>query len=686
MPSLFSTRIVHVMVMVVSATMPLKEEGVIDLEAWLDRLAPHYPEEAIFKIRAACVLIQHESEVTVLPIDISLLHFSLSLANLLIQLDLDVDTIIAAILYPALQYTELTVEDVSEHFSKTVLKLLKGTLEMDSVDSWHGRKSRGKYLDNYRRMLLAMVDDIRVVLIKLVERTVYIRYIHLLDDEIKHDMARHIMDIYAPLANRLGILEIKWELEDAAFRTLQPVAYKKIAHQLGETRIERETFLEAFKSTIKNLIATSGIKAEVAGRIKHIYSIHKKIQRKSFSFDDVYDITAIRILVDTVDQCYNSLSIINEHYEHLPEAFDDYIATPKSNGYQSIHTVVLSGAKNKKVEVQIRTHDMHEKNERGMAAHWMYKEGAYELSYQRKIAWLRQLLDWQRELAGTSEVPPEIAQGIQEDRIYVFTPMGEVISLPKGATPLDFAYHVHTSIGHRCRGAKVDGKLVPLTYTLEMGNRIEILTGKNQQPSRDWMSRHSGYLITPRARRKVHAWFKQQEEEKIIPEEKVVPVRELKPIPLSVPRKIKTDIIVAGMGDMLTHLAYCCKPIPGEPIKGYTTIGRGVTIHREQCVAFLRDIEEHPERMIDAEWGNVATQNYIVDLIIEAEQRSDLLRDLTRELNDLGINVIGLNSHRHMHGNVLVVAVTVEIKGKEQFALLNNKLMQIKGIYSVRRQ
>ena len=677
--------------MVVSAQMPFKE-GVLDVEKWLELLKSRYSEDVIFKIKTACMLVQHESDVTPLPIDISLLQFSLSLANLLMELDLDADTIIAAILYPALQYTELTVEDVSEHFSKTVTKLLKGTLEMDSVDSWHGRKSRGKYLDNYRRMLLAMVDDIRVVLIKLAERTVYIRYIHLLDDETKFDIGQHIMDIYAPLANRLGILAIKWELEDAAFRTLQPQLYRSIANQLGETRIERETFLNDFKTTIKALTAASRIKALVTGRIKHIYSIHKKMQRKSFAFEDVYDITALRILVDTVDQCYSVLGIINDNYDHLPEAFDDYIATPKKNGYQSIHTVILLGARKRKIEIQIRTHDMHEKNELGVAAHWMYKEGTYELSYQRKISWLRQLLDWQRELADTSEIPPEIAHGIQEDRIYVFTPRGEVISLPKGATPLDFAYHIHTDIGHRCRGAKVDGKLVPLTYTLEMGNKIEILTGKNQHPSRDWVSPHSGYLTTSRARAKVLAWLKQQEDEKNIPEEPVVIPREVKPVEVVSPkisqhsRKIKTDIIVAGMGDMLTHLAYCCKPIPGEPIKGYITIGRGVTIHREQCTAFLRDIEEHPERMIDAEWGNVGAQHYIVDLIIEAEQRSDLLRDLTRELNDLRINVIGLHSNTHTHGNVLVVAVTIEISSKEQFTMLNNKLTQIKGVFSVKRQ
>ncbi len=730
------------MVMVTSAILPL-EKGNMSIKKWLMAAEQRFSPTEIAPIREACALIQTNCDGLTTPIQLDYINHSLEIANLLFSLKLDHDSIVAAILYPALQYSELTINDITEQFSAQVTKLLQGALQMDAFDNLQNNTTANSHIDNYRRMLLAIVDDVRIVLLKLAERTVLLRYISSLPKQKQTLLSQQARDIYAPLANRLGILELKWELEDLAFHSLYPQDYKKIAVQLNERRVDREQFITSFVQKLQKMLLQEKVKAQISGRAKHIYSIYRKMTRKDVGYSKIYDVMALRVLVNSIEDCYTVLSIVHSTWPHVADEFDDYIATPKANGYRSIHTVIIT-PEGKNVEIQIRTEQMHTENELGVAAHWVYKEVNQEDNYQRKITWLRQLLDWQREVADSSAIPEDIAQGISEDRIYVFAPDGAVVSLPKGATPLDFAYYIHTEIGHKCRGAKVNGRLVPLTHKLKLGDKIDILTAKEANPSRDWLNPQSGYLVSSRAKAKIHSWFKKRNYEQNLTEGQTIFQRELKRFNLTgidaemlAPRfylnngndvlaaigcgdirmpqlvgalqdllnqrnkeektlpiinktkrniKVSKGVLVDGVDDLLTSIAHCCKPLPGEAILGYITVGRGITIHRADCSNIKRIRQQYPQRIINASWGDVSKQNYAIDLMIEAHERSGILRDITRVISDEKITIIGLNSYSDTHHNLAIINISLEIAGCEQLTHIQNRLQSIQDVISLERQ
>ncbi|PHM61695.1 GTP diphosphokinase [Xenorhabdus ishibashii] len=452
-----------------------------------------------------------------------LLWRGVEMVEILSTLSMDNDSMRAALLFPILNARLLDSETVTETFGKGITNLVHGVLEMDAIrqlKATHTDATCSVQVDNVRRMLLAMVEDFRCVVIKLAERIAHLREVKDASEDERVLAAKECSNIYAPLANRLGIGQLKWELEDFCFRYLHPDEYKKIAKLLHERRIDREQYIEKFVTTLRKYMLKEGVRAEIYGRPKHIYSIWRKMQKKALSFDELFDVRAVRIVVERLQDCYAALGIVHTHYRHLPDEFDDYVANPKPNGYQSIHTVVL-GPNGKTLEIQIRTRQMHDDAELGVAAHWKYKEGAAlgggkSGSYESRIAWLRKLIAWQEEMADTGEMLDEVRSQVFDDRVYVFTPKGDVIDLPIGSTPLDFAYHIHSDVGHRCIGAKIGGRIVPFSYQLQMGDQIEIITQKQPNPSRDWLNPNLGYVTTSRGRAKIHNWFRKQDRDKNI--------------------------------------------------------------------------------------------------------------------------------------------------------------------------
>ncbi|SFU27170.1 GTP diphosphokinase [Xenorhabdus koppenhoeferi] len=452
-----------------------------------------------------------------------LLWRGVEMVEILSTLSMDNDSMRAALLFPILNSKLIDSETVTETFGKSITNLVNGVLEMDAIrqlKATHTDSTCSAQVDNVRRMLLAMVEDFRCVIIKLAERIAHLREVKDASEDERVLAAKECSNIYAPLANRLGIGQLKWELEDFCFRYLHPDEYKKIAKLLHERRIDREQYIEKFIATLRKYMLKEGVRGEIYGRPKHIYSIWRKMKKKSLSFDELFDVRAVRIVVERLQDCYAALGIVHTHYRHLPDEFDDYVANPKPNGYQSIHTVVL-GPNGKTLEIQIRTRQMHDDSELGVAAHWKYKEGAAigsgkSGSYESRIAWLRKLIAWQEEMADTGEILDEVRSQVFDDRVYVFTPKGDVIDLPIGSTPLDFAYHIHSDVGHRCIGAKIGGRIVPFSYQLQMGDQIEIITQKQPNPSRDWLNPNLGYVTTSRGRAKIHNWFRKQDRDKNI--------------------------------------------------------------------------------------------------------------------------------------------------------------------------
>lgn len=454
--------------------------------------------------------------------DITYLQWrGIEIVEILATLSMDIDSMRAALLFPFVDANIVKQEEIEHHFGKGILLLVQGLREMDAIrqlKATHNDTTGSEQVDNVRRMLLSMVEDFRCVVIKLAERIVHLREVKEAPEEERVLAAKECFNIYAPLANRLGIGQLKWELEDFCFRYLHPDEYKRIATLLHERRIVREQFIADFVNSLRRAMQVEHINADIYGRPKHIYSIWRKMQKKSLEFNELYDVRAVRVVVERLQDCYAALGIVHTHYRHLPDEFDDYIANPKPNGYQSIHTVVL-GPGGKTLEIQIRTRQMHEDAELGVAAHWKYKEGAgstLRSGYEERIAWLRKLIAWQEEMADSGEMLDEVRSQVFDDRVYVFTPQGDVIDLPAGSTPLDFAYHIHSDVGHRCIGAKISGRIVPFTYQLQMGDQVEIITQKTPQPSRDWLNPNLGYITTSRGRAKVHNWFRKQDRDKNI--------------------------------------------------------------------------------------------------------------------------------------------------------------------------
>jgi GTP pyrophosphokinase len=725
---------------------PLLPDGTIDVAQWLHHVGSKGYFQDLDLIRNACALSQLAGHEQATETGVSCLQEGLAIADILSDLEVDEKTLAAAVIFPSVHYAELSLEDVAEQLGEEITQLVKGVRKMSAItniqalDKYPQNKLQ---MDNIRKMLLAMVDDVRVVLIKLAERLCMLRMSSPMPTEMRRHMAQEAMEIYAPLANRLGIGAIKWEMEDLAFRYLCQEEYKSIAKGLKAKRLDRDRYVDLIVEAINQHMSAMGIvRFSVYGRSKHIHSIHRKMMRKNVSLEGIYDATAVRILVETEAQCYDVLGLVHSLWQQVTEEFDDYITTPKSNGYQSLHTAVI-GPEDRVFEVQIRTFQMHEQAEMGVAAHWKYKEGgrAHKESHERKIEWLREVLAWHREMATKKGISESIEAEFLDDRVYVFTPDGDVLDLPQGVTPLDFAYHVHSDIGHRCRGAKVNGHIVPLTYALKTGDKVEVLTGKEIKPSRDWINPHLNYLKTSRAKAKILHWFKMQDHDKHKQDGQELLDKELKTLGIKVDRlhdvaldlhfKRRDDLLAAlgrgdvkiaqvlsrlvskepapdiahplfktqhtlsasgndlrieGVGHLLTHMARCCQPVPGDAVIGYITLGRGVSVHRQDCSNIIHARESQRQRFLAVTWGIAPRDQYIVDILIRAFDRSGLLRDLTALLSNERAHVCSLQTQTNQKDNINSIILAIEIDGLNNLSRLLNKIAQIPNVFEARRQ
>jgi GTP pyrophosphokinase len=645
---------------------PLAGQDSADIQRWLAALSDVFAPAEIEVIRKACEfaapLYHGKAEVTGTP----LLQHALGSAAILIGLHMDHETIAATALHAVPGFLDDWNEVLNDRFGRNVTTLVEGISRMEQIRQFsevrtptaRNKDETTEQIESLRKMLLAMVEDIRVVLIKLAERTQTLRTFSGASPETQKQIAQETQNIFAPLANRLGVWQIKWELEDLSTRYLEPALYKKIAKLLDERRVDREQYITDIIAQLQHALEQQHIKAEVSGRPKHIYSIINKMKRKHLDFDQLYDVRAVRILVEDIEQCYAALSIVHELWHPIQKEFDDYIARPKANGYRSLHTAVF-GPRGLSVEVQIRTQQMHHDSELGVAAHWRYKENKKsESGVDEKIAWLRQILAWKAELADSGELQEQFKNELLQDRVYVLTPQGKVIDLPRGATPVDFAYVVHTDLGHRTRGAKIDGSIVTLNTKLQTGQRVEILATKQGGPSRDWLSPRLGFLQSARARAKVRHWFSTQNQDDSIAQGRILLDRELHRLGVTdinqeklaqrlrfnklddllaalgrseiTPRRIAlaiqqelptkaivpkesatkptaqrvspTGVLIEGVGNLMIRMAKCCKPETPHPIVGYVTRDRGITIHTKECSFMQRVPEDKQDRLLEAVW------------------------------------------------------------------------------------
>ncbi len=670
-----------------------------------------------------------------------------AVAAILATLGMDAETLAAALLHDVVEDTGVTLDDIREHFGDSIAALVDGVTKLQVVDNLPQTRAKRdrENAESLRKMFLAMINDVRVVLIKLADRLHNMRTLASMPPDRQKAIAQETLEIFAPLANRLGIWQLKWELEDLSFRYLNPEKYKEIATKLAQKRSEREKYIQKVVAILKRELEKAGIPAEVYGRPKHIYSIWRKMQRKGVDVDQIYDVLAVRVLVDTVPQCYQALGVVHQLWTPIPHEFDDYIARPKDNMYQSLHTAVL-GPDGISLEVQIRTYEMHRHAEYGIAAHWRYKEPGVktDMSFDNKIAWIRQLIEWRQELTDAAEFVDSLKTDVFQDRVYVFTPKGDIIDLPAGATPIDFAYHIHTEIGHRCRGARVNGRIVPLNYQLQSGEQVEIITAKQGGPSRDWLNPHLGYVRTARARNKIRQWFRRQNREKAIQEGRALLERELKRLghenesferiakllkfdkvddllaaigygdintqqianrllqeeqterqqkaledalretsraPTSIPDL--DEIMAGGESGLLITLARCCNPVPGDRIVGYITRGRGITIHREDCPN-IRNVDR--DRLIEVTWGATHRSTYPVRIRIRAFDRPGLLRDISTVVSDEGINILDAYTKTYPERHTAEVLATLEIADAEQLSRVLSKLERLPNVIEVYRQ
>ncbi|MDC0610655.1 GTP diphosphokinase [Vibrio sp.] len=730
----------------------LNQDELFELDKWISSLR----QEQKVAQKLKDVYQQMEAIVVNNPDGPLFLWRGREMVEILITLSMDRPTLVAALLFPIASSRLIDREELIESYGKETLKLIDGVEEMAAIGqlnvTFQGSEASAQ-VDNVRRMLLAMVDDFRCVVIKLAERICNLREVKKQPDEVRRIAAKECANIYAPLANRLGIGQLKWEMEDYAFRYQQPETYKQIAQQLSERRIVREQYIKDFVDDLRREMHESNINAEVSGRPKHIYSIWRKMQKKNLAFDELFDVRAVRIIADQLQDCYAALGIVHTKYSHLPSEFDDYVANPKPNGYQSIHTVIL-GPEGKTIEIQIRTKQMHEDSELGVAAHWKYKEGssAGRSGYDEKIAWLRKLLDWQEEMSDSGEMLDELRSQVFDDRVYAFTPRGDVVDLPMGATPLDFAYHIHSEVGHRCIGAKVGGRIVPFTHHLQMGDQVEIITAKEPNPSRDWLNPSLGFVHSGRARAKINAWFRKQSREKNLEAGREILENELAKIgatlkdaseyalkrfnvntpdelyvgvgsgdlrinqivnhinalvnkptaeeedklaleklqeggtkPAAYTTPSKDAVVVEGVDNLMTHLARCCRPIPGDDIKGYITQGRGISVHRSDCEQ-LEELSHHaPERIIDTVWGGGMIGSYIIPVRVEAMERSGLLKDITSLLANEKIKVSSMRSRSDHNRQIIYMDFELEVPSVEVLTRVSKRIEQTKDVLSVKR-
>ncbi len=718
---------------------------------WLDNLVPNYALEERKLIAGACAALTRCRGDRRIETGETHVRHVLSTADILAQLRMDHETLIAALLNGCLGLGDLTEAQLADRFGPGIARMV-GDLarigQIANVEAIIAAKDQEQHEENLRRLLLGIAEDVRVVLVVLAERLHLMRAIRNLEPERRARISRDTQRIYAPLANRLGMWQVKWELEDLALRYLEPQAYQRVARAIDERREERQRYIKEVIATLQRTFAAAGIKAEVTGRAKHIYSIWRKMQRKGVDLSQIFDLRAVRVLVDSVADCYAALGLAHGLWGHIPKEFDDYIASPKGNLYQSLHTAVI-GPGDKPLEIQIRTHGMHRHAELGVAAHWAYKEAGKgpDAEFQRRINWMRSFLELKSEGEDATDILERFKAEFEPVQIYVLTPHAKVIELPKGATPLDFAYEVHSEVGHRCRGARVNGRIVPLSYRLNSGETVEILTQKNAAPSRDWLSPHQGYLITARARNRVRHWFKQQDHDLHWQAGRAALDRELVRLGISekpqleqlaprynfkrgedllaaigrgdlsvgvvarqvgeprnpegraearepeprtkAPSKPKPgagEVVVEGVDDLMTQIAHCCKPVPYDAIVGFVTRGRGITVHRRDCSNVRHLPEGEAARLLRVRWADQpADAAYPVDLLVIAADRKGLLRDISSIFADADVDVLGVNSHSERTTDTAAMRFTVEVRDKAHLDLILAKLTQTPDVLEVRR-
>jgi GTP pyrophosphokinase len=668
-----------------------------------------------------------------------------AVAMILARMQLDQETLVAALLHDVVEDTSYSATDIEKEFGASIAGLVSGVTKLGKI-AWpsendasdQAAREKERQAESLRKMFLAMVDDVRVVLIKLADRLHNMRTLEHMPEEKRVRSARETIEIYAPLANRLGISQIRSELEDLAFRFLVPQQYFAIERAIDRQTAGRSDFLERFERELQEHFAEASITAELQKREKHLYSIWKKMQRKDVSFEEIYDVYGLRVIVPTKQDCYAALGVIHSNWHPIPGEFDDYIATPKESLYQSIHTAVI-GPGGTPVEIQIRTHEMHRVSEYGIAAHWRYKEqGRVDQHVERKVAWLRNLMDWRDEIADAQEFVESLKSDVFQEMIYVFTPAGDIIELPEGATPVDFAYRIHTEVGHQCVGARVNDQMVPLDHKLANGAVVRILTSNAKVgPSRDWLMPSNGYVVTASAREKIRQWFRRQERDENIAQGREILDRELRRLNVDEikyddvaklfpsfqrvedflaavgyggisPQQIATKLVetrqpdvlppptpsdaerslvargiqVMGVGDLYTRLANCCKPVYGDEIVGYTTRGRGITVHRTDCPN-IRNVDDEA-RLVPVSWGE-QRESYPVAVRIVAWDRVGLLRDLTTLVSDEGLNMDSVLTQTHPDQTVTVL-ITLTVDDVRQLSRVLQKLETLRDVFEVRRE
>jgi GTP pyrophosphokinase len=732
------------MVSVVHSLKPSSGEAEV-----LERLCAGLPDAAAARAAEALALARAAYGDKQVGTGEAVLQHALGMALIVASLDLDADARVAALLFAASDHVPDCGERLKTGFGDTVAGLVDGLHRLGSlrpltraaagVGAGAGAGEMRTQTEILRKMLLAMVDDIRVVMLRLASRVQTLRFLNGRPGSLRDEMARESQLIYAPLANRLGIWHVKWELEDLSFRYLEPETYKRIATMLDEKRSEREGFIAAAVERLKAELAAVGVAAEIRGRPKHIYSIWNKMRGKDIDFDRVYDVRAVRIIVPEVRDCYTVLGIVHHLWQPIHGEFDDYISHPKGNYYRSLHTAV-EVEDGRSLEVQIRTPEMHAHAELGVAAHWRYKESGASVkaagAYEDKISWLRQLLSWRDEIADSAEWVQQFKQAALDDTVYVLTPQDKVIDLPRGATALDFAYRLHTDLGHRCRGARVDGHMVPLNTALQNGQRVEVVTVKSGGPSRDWLNPTQGYLATPRARSKVKQWFAARDEAEMLAQGRGLVTRELQregqtqanldelaeklglksaealflaaargevglraidvalrggaeplpPEPEIQTRKSRagdSQILIVGVDKLMTRVGTCCKPMPPDAITGFVTRGNGISIHRIECSNFRNMAARNPERVIDATWGERAGSIYSAGLTVDAGDRQGLLRDISDILSRERINVTAVNTQSR--AGIAHMSFVIELSGAEALARVLSLLHEVPGVLGARR-
>ena len=662
------------------------------------------------------------------------------------ELRLDADARAAGLLFAAPAYLPAAEETLAESFGAAVTSLVMGISRLNALRVITRTAAQGKdsqsQAEVLRKMLLAMVGDVRVVLLRLASRMQTLRWLAHAPNAERAQLARETLDIYAPLANRLGVWQLKWELEDLAFRYLEPELYKRIAGLLEDRRSEREHLVEQAIGALADELAQAGIRAEISGRPKHLYSIYSKMRAKSLDFSQIHDVSGLRVLVDEAKDCYTVLGVVHNLWAPIPREFDDYISRPKANLYRSLHTAVI-GPEGKALEVQIRTLEMHRDAELGVAAHWRYKEGAKRTTgkgdpFDEKIAWLRQMLAWRDEIVDASDWIEQSKHAVLDDTVYVLTPQGKVIDLPQGATPVDFAYALHTDIGHRCRGAKVNGAIVPLDYRLKNAEAVEIITAKTGGPSRDWLNPALGHIKSSRARNKLRQWFNSREVASVVAAGRAAVERELqregkraasleelaKTLGFDEPEELfaavgreevgsrqlqtalrggterphsqeipphrapagqsSSGVLVVGVERLLTQLARCCRPAPPDRISGFVTKGRGVSVHRRDCTSLARLSERFPERIIGADWGKRGAQAYPVDIVVRGNDRQGLLRDVTETLVREKTNVIAAKTQTR--NDIASMYFTVEVEDIDQLRRALSAIEDVRGVLAAARR